>query len=172
MQTLHRDPPCHSKHSSFQECLGKSVILCLGQVTEVVGSELLDIMAGAAGGLLGSGHSWVGQLGPGAAPLHDPMPTPEAGSSSSSSSRSGEHLAAGCARDAAAIEVEILSLVQGFVGPDVSAEQPLASQGLDSLAAMELRQRLQVCTCTVATWSIMLPLCSSKDSCDSSWSSV
>ena len=45
---------------------------------------------------------------------------------------------------AAALQQQILELVKGFVGSDVSADMPLAAQGLDSLAAMELRQKLQV----------------------------
>eukprot|EP00884_Botryococcus_braunii_P010404 jgi/Botrbrau1/19365/Bobra.0471s0002.1 len=42
-----------------------------------------------------------------------------------------------------AIELEIMEMVVGFVGHEVSVDQPLAAQGLDSLAAMELRQKLQ-----------------------------
>ena len=35
-------------------------------------------------------------------------------------------------------------VAQALVGEAVDADQPLAAQGLDSLAAMELRQKLQV----------------------------
>lgn len=35
-------------------------------------------------------------------------------------------------------------MVASFVGRDVAADEPLVAQGLDSLAAMELRQKLQV----------------------------
>ena len=122
----------------------------VGQVTEVVGSELLDIMAETAGGLLGSGHTWVG-----------PVDTPSAGTSissestpldnaqlslpsQSSSNGMNDTSAMGRGKDAASLEAEILTLVHRFVGANVSAHQPLAAQGLDSLAAMELRQKLQV----------------------------
>ena len=47
---------------------------------------------------------------------------------------------------AAALEAEILTLVQSYVGEQVAPEEPLAKQGLDSLAAMELRHKLQVCS--------------------------
>lgn len=46
--------------------------------------------------------------------------------------------------DAAALQQEILEMVRGFVGADVAVDQPLVAQGLDSLAGMELRQKLQV----------------------------
>jgi aryl carrier-like protein len=36
--------------------------------------------------------------------------------------------------------------VRDLVGSDVAPDEPLASQGLDSLASMELRQKLQVPT--------------------------
>ena len=41
------------------------------------------------------------------------------------------------------IEAVIFEIVMDLVGQDVSIDAPLAGQGLDSLAAMELRQRLQ-----------------------------
>jgi hypothetical protein len=44
-----------------------------------------------------------------------------------------------------ALQQEILDMVRGFVGADVAVDQPLVAQGLDSLAGMELRQKLQVC---------------------------
>ncbi len=44
----------------------------------------------------------------------------------------------------AELEASILSVVHDVMGPDVAPEAPLSSQGLDSLAAMELRQKLQV----------------------------
>ena len=47
----------------------------------------------------------------------------------------------------AELETTILSLVQDLIGPDVTPDAPLSSQGLDSLAAMELRQKLQVSIC-------------------------
>ena len=112
----------------------------------MVGSELLDIMSEAAGGLLGSGHSWVGAVEAGAPTISTPMAPPQP---ASSSSRPAEIAADRPAKDAAEIEADIVALVQDFVGPNVSADQPLAAQGLDSLAAMELRQKLQVCKCII-----------------------
>ena len=108
----------------------------------MVGSELLDIMSEAAGGLLGSGHSWVGAVDASAPTI---MAPPEA----ESSSRPAEITTDRPAKGAAEIELDIIALVQDFVGPNVSAGQPLAAQGLDSLAAMELRQKLQVCKCII-----------------------
>lgn len=42
------------------------------------------------------------------------------------------------------IQSTISDLVRSYVGDEVDANAPLAQQGLDSLAAMELRQKLQV----------------------------
>lgn len=44
----------------------------------------------------------------------------------------------------AELEASILSVVHDLIGPDVAPDAPLSGQGLDSLAAMELRQKLQV----------------------------
>ena len=46
----------------------------------------------------------------------------------------------------AELQAEVTHLVQGYLGADVDPAAPLAAQGLDSLAAMELRQKLQVFT--------------------------
>jgi acyl carrier protein len=45
--------------------------------------------------------------------------------------------------EAATLEKEIKDLVRSYIGDDVSPDEPLNKQGLDSLAAMELRQKLQ-----------------------------
>lgn len=42
------------------------------------------------------------------------------------------------------LEGRILGVVQSLIGNDVKVDEPLSKQGLDSLAAMELRQKLQV----------------------------
>ena len=49
----------------------------------------------------------------------------------------------------AALQAELESLVQGYLQGPVDAQQPLAAQGMDSLALMELRQKLQVQTMPV-----------------------
>ena len=47
----------------------------------------------------------------------------------------------------AEIEAAVLEVVQDLVGDGIDVGEPLAGQGLDSLAAMELRQKLQVRVC-------------------------
>ncbi len=47
-------------------------------------------------------------------------------------------------RTLAEVEAAVLEVVADLVGDDVDVGEPLAGQGLDSLAAMELRQKLQV----------------------------
>lgn len=42
------------------------------------------------------------------------------------------------------LEKTIVEVVRELTGESVDPDQPLAGQGLDSLAAMELRQKLQV----------------------------
>ena len=44
----------------------------------------------------------------------------------------------------AASEAAVVDLVTSYVGEIADRNAPLAQQGLDSLAAMELRQKLQV----------------------------
>lgn len=50
-----------------------------------------------------------------------------------------------CIVEIEGVTAEIMQMVASFVGRDVDADLPLVAQGLDSLAAMELRQKLQVC---------------------------
>lgn len=45
--------------------------------------------------------------------------------------------------DIAALRADILDVVRSYVGGNLVTDAPLAKQGLDSLAAMELRQKLQ-----------------------------
>lgn len=45
---------------------------------------------------------------------------------------------------AADLEEQVMSVIRDLVGADVAKDQPLVAQGLDSLASMELRQKLQV----------------------------
>lgn len=42
------------------------------------------------------------------------------------------------------VQAAIEGLVKSYIGGTVATDVPLAQQGLDSLAAMELRQKLQV----------------------------
>ncbi len=47
-------------------------------------------------------------------------------------------------RSLSSVQAIVSEIVKGLVGQDVAADAPLVAQGLDSLAAMELRQKLQV----------------------------
>ena len=62
------------------------------------------------------------------------------------------------AADIAAIQQQIIDIVKGYVDDDVDVEKPLAMQGLDSLAFMELRQKLEVRQ-AASTQSLSLNLC-------------
>lgn len=42
------------------------------------------------------------------------------------------------------VQAVVLDIAKGLVGTDIALDAPLTAQGLDSLAAMELRQKLQV----------------------------
>ena len=42
------------------------------------------------------------------------------------------------------LQAAVLGIVRELVGADIAPDMPLATQGLDSLAGMELRQKLQV----------------------------
>ena len=64
---------------------------------------------------------------------------PTTSSSATRSSKSREEL-----------QAQIAAIVSSLTGTEVELEQPLASQGLDSLASMELRQKLQVQTFVIA----------------------
>ena len=44
------------------------------------------------------------------------------------------------------MEVMIMDTLRDLIGETVDPAKPLIGQGLDSLAAMELRQKLQVCS--------------------------
>ncbi|KAK9803914.1 hypothetical protein WJX72_004698 [[Myrmecia] bisecta] len=105
------------------------------EVADAVTQELLDIMDGLQGGLLGEGHSWVGSAAaaPAEAPPQVIIEDLDVQASSSAAPPAS----------ATNLEADILELVRSYVGANVRLDQPLASQGLDSLAAMELRQKLQ-----------------------------
>lgn len=47
-------------------------------------------------------------------------------------------------RTLANVEAAVLAVARDLIGGDVDVGEPLAGQGLDSLAAMELRQKLHV----------------------------
>ena len=46
--------------------------------------------------------------------------------------------------DAAIVEEKVIGLVQGYMEAAIDITKPLILQGMDSLANMELRQKLQV----------------------------
>ena len=54
------------------------------------------------------------------------------------------------------LEAAVADLVADLTGQRPAVDQPLATQGLDSLAAMELRQKLQACQAALS-----LRLCAS-----------
>ena len=58
---------------------------------------------------------------------------------------------------AQAAEAVIGSIVAELVGARVAPDAPLAAQGLDSLAALELRRQLEVRTCTMGKRVVQLP---------------
>ncbi|CAL8466746.1 g6282 [Coccomyxa elongata] len=104
------------------------------EVTKVIARDLLDFMETAGtGGILGEGHSWVGS-----AQLASALPDPQV-VFEETGGEEGEHMHL----DPETLEAEIRGMVAGYVGEDVDVSMPLAAQGLDSLAAMELRQKLQ-----------------------------
>lgn len=60
-------------------------------------------------------------------------------------------------KDAIAITTQVMEMVRESVAMDVDASKPLAIQGIDSLAAMELRQKLQV-SATFHPLSVFKPI--------------
>lgn len=109
------------------------------QITGLVGDECLQVLQRFRGGLLGAAHSWVGQ----APPLVSPNPT--------------HHLRVEVHKDkletgvdglnsppiSVALLHQKISDIVGLYIPDADIDKSLAEQGLDSLASLELRQKLQ-----------------------------
>lgn len=82
------------------------------------------------GGVMGEGHSWVAAPAqavppPALLPSRAPAPVPQAPAGDPG------------------LEQRVLEAVRRYI-PDVSMDLPLAEQGLDSLAALELRQVMKV----------------------------
>ena len=108
------------------------------------------------GGILGEGHSWVAAA-PAAAtfqpPLEQPQQQPQevqflelpASQAAGASSAPAAPAGAAALASAADLEAKVLELAGRYI-PDVDPRQPLAVQGLDSLAALELRQKIQEVT--------------------------
>jgi aryl carrier-like protein len=107
------------------------------QVTAIVGQECLKIMARFKGGLLGEGHSWVAIDKPKGHGQHEL----ENGGRDQLIPASIDAHDIDLARQLSSLEAEITQLVQGFI-PNLIRDEPLMAQGLDSLAALELRQKI------------------------------
>ena len=125
-------------------------------MTEVVGQECLLLMERFKGGILGEGHSWVSIAPPAVAPAVVPAAPvahqPEKGTRLDAPASMPVALQPALtvsrpagAPSAAELEVRILGLAACYIA-DVNPRQPLAAQGLDSLAALELRQQIQEAT--------------------------
>jgi aryl carrier-like protein len=122
-------------------------------VTDVVNQECLVLIDRFKGGIVGEGHSWVAAATPAAAADSPPvMKQPQqqqqwaqfvelpASRAEVPAAPAGTSLAS-----AADLEAKILELAGRYI-PDVDPHQHLAAQGLDSLAALELRQKIQEVT--------------------------
>ena len=126
----------------------------MAQVTDVVGQECLSLVERFRGGLLGEGHSWV------AAPstsAHSAEPAAVAATPREPAALQAAALLASSlpapvpALSAEQLEARILGIVARFL-PNPDPATPLAAQGLDSLAALELRQKLTEATGERAPW--------------------
>ena len=116
------------------------------QVTDVVTQECLELVERFRGGILGEGHSWV--AAPPAAAEPDPaqmaaeaLPDEEAAAPAPTTAPSHDAQQ----QTAADVESQILAIAREYV-EDVNLDQPLAAQGLDSLASMEMRHKVQAAT--------------------------
>ena len=104
-------------------------------MTGVVGQECLRFVRKLRGGILGVGHSWVTDF------------------SKATSNRDADATLAveqqlstfGSAMATGEMERRITEVVKQYV-TEVQPNVPLAMQGIDSLATLELRQKLQVGT--------------------------
>ena len=140
----------------------------LMQVVKVVAEQLLDAMEGMRG--MADSHSWVAEVPePAQVTLHgltqgllsfvshapECSQVPTQRPCPICAYFSAEARAKACVPqeqlqgrpavvDVPALQAELESLVQGYLQGPVDAQQPLAAQGMDSLALMELRQKLQV----------------------------
>lgn len=123
------------------------------QTCDVVGPECLEMMQRFKGGILGEGHSWVAAPKP--IPVEEPAPVAQPASLLPlgtvqfqelpvTSSPSAPAAPAGV-QSAASLQAQILDLVGEYI-PGVDPQRALGDQGLDSLSALELRQKIQEAT--------------------------
>ena len=137
------------------------------KVTEVIGKTLLEIMDKTDGGIHGAHHSWVSPVAPSTSSNYRVGPSslgscaPNVRStltfyalSTYAYIRSWQyvnqaanvdvHVGPASFLDKADVRTQVIELLRGYLEEEVDIAKPLAMQGIDSLASMELRQKLQV----------------------------
>ena len=112
-------------------------------MTNVVGKECLLLLQRFKGGLLGASHSWVADQASSEADNQMQLQSPRSvvGSAEEAKAQAPNTGVRTSPLAQAALHNKILHLVAVYV-PDVDVNRPLVEQGLDSLASLELRQKV------------------------------